>query len=547
MSLTRFLLQLVYLSLTLSSAMGTDYYVHPLQGSDDHTGRSPSQAVRTLERAAQLPLGPGDRLLLAAGAQYPGTLKLINVRGLPDRPVTITSVAWPGSGSDSDQPARIDAKGFKHGLLLQDCQYIHIDFLAIRANGYRVKDDESTMRCGILVTATAGKRTEGIVLDKVDIRDIFYENPGYSRPAGEVRTPNGTQSYGWGIRIISQAESARIENIRIRNCRIENIEHTGIKLTGTQQNINRVWLQDNLVTRTGGPGIQMSNVRFVHVCNNEVTYSGSSEDPRKWGRGSGLWTWSSSHILIEKNRFMYASGPGDSAGAHIDFNCDNVVLQYNFSAYNAGGFCEILGNTYNCSYRYNISVNDGHRVKGENGAFQEGKTFWLSGYQGNNKDRKGPINTYFYNNTIFVDETITAKFAIDERSDGVLIANNIFYIAGNSLTVLGDQNKPDQGGEKRLNRIIFTNNLYLKPQNWPGDLPIQDSAPFFGDPEFVRKGSLVPSDYLPRNTKLVKGKGVRVPYLQGDAFGLMQGLYLPEDFAGRETGNPPGLGALETN
>src|SRR5690606_9735468 len=320
--------------------------------------------------------------------------------------------------------------------------------------------------------------------------------------------------------------------IRIRNCRIENIEHTGIKLTGTQQNINRVWLQDNLVTRTGGPGIQMSNVRFVHVCNNEVTYSGSSEDPRKWGRGSGLWTWSSSHILIEKNRFMYASGPGDSAGAHIDFNCDNVVLQYNFSAYNAGGFCEILGNTYNCSYRYNISVNDGHRVKGENGAFQEGKTFWLSGYQGNNKDRKGPINTYFYNNTIFVDETITAKFAIDERSDGVLIANNIFYIAGNSLTVLGDQNKPDQGGEKRLNRIIFTNNLYLKPQNWPGDLPIQDSAPFFGDPEFVRKGSLVPSDYLPRNTKLVKGKGVRVPYLQGDAFGLMQGLYLPEDFAG---------------
>jgi hypothetical protein len=24
--------------------------------------------------------------------------------------------------------------------------------------------------------------------------------------------------------------------------------------------------------------------------------------------------------------------------AHIDYNCDNIVLQYNISAYNAGGF-----------------------------------------------------------------------------------------------------------------------------------------------------------------------------------------------------------------
>ena len=67
---------------------------------------------------------------------------------------------------------------------------------------------------------------------------------------------------------------------------------------------------------------------------------------------------------------MYANGPADSAGCHIDFNCDNVIVQYNLSVSNAGGFIEILGNNYNCSYRYNVSVNDGHRIKGKNNAFR---------------------------------------------------------------------------------------------------------------------------------------------------------------------------------
>lgn len=523
----------------------TDYYVHPTEGNDQHSGLSQAEAVRTLARASQLPLAPGDRLLLAAGQIYTGSLILSAIQGFPHQPIIITTTTW--AGSHSDQPALIDAKGQPQGLLLQDCKHVHVENLVIKAEGYHRKEPESVQRCGILVKATAGNRTEGIQLNKIRIQDIFHENPGYTRPPDEVRTANGTQPYGWGIRLMSTEASSRMENIRIQDCRIENIEHTGIKLTGANQNISRVWILGNQVTRTGGPGIQMSNARFVHVANNEVTYSGSDDDPRKWGRGSGLWTWSASHILIEKNQFLYANGPGDSAGAHIDFNCDNVVLQYNFSAYNAGGFCEILGNTYNCSYRYNISVNDGYRVKGENGAFQEGKIFWLSGYQGNNKERKGPVNTYFYNNTIYVDEHITTKFAIDGRSEGVLIANNIFYIAGESITVLGDQNRPDNASDQGLTRVYFENNLYLKPGNWPKDLPIQDSRPLFGDPGFSHKGGTDPANYLPRNKQLVHGKGIKIPYLPDDVVGIMQGLHPTRDFAGNPVGEVPGLGALEVN
>ena len=121
--------------------------------------------------------------------------------------------------------------------------------------------------------------------------------------------------------------------------------------------------------------MQFSGVTDGHIHHNKIDHSGSTADSRNWGRGSGLWTWSCSNIVIEHNRFENANGPGDSAGVHIDYNCNDVVIQYNLSANNAGGFCEILGNNYNCAYRYNISINDGYRVKGVNGAFQEGKIF----------------------------------------------------------------------------------------------------------------------------------------------------------------------------
>eukprot|EP01031_Cornospumella_fuschlensis_P016501 gene16501-20170_t len=180
----------------------------------------------------------------------------------------------------------------------------------------------------------------------------------------------------------------------------------------------------------------MSGVRGGVFTALHVDGSGSTKDTRNWGRGSGLWTWGTSDVVIEKSQFLNANGPGDSAGVHIDYNCRNVIVQYNLSANNAGGFCEILGNNFNCAYRYNVSVNDGHRIKGKDGAFQDGKTFWLSGYTGGKSPRRGPTNTYFYNNTIYVGDEIVAKVAVAPTAEGVLIANNIFHFSGRSQMVL---------------------------------------------------------------------------------------------------------------
>ena len=94
--------------------------------------------------------------------------------------------------------------------------------------------------------------------------------------------------------------------------------------------------------------------------------------------------------------------------------------------------------------------------------FQEGKTFWLSGFAGKNNTRTGPFNTYIYNNTIYTKASILSKIAVDKASKGVLVANNIFHVAGDSKLVLGDQYKPDDGGAGTIENVIFTNNLFLK-------------------------------------------------------------------------------------
>ena len=111
--------------------------------------------------------------------------------------------------------------------------------------------------------------------------------------------------------------------------------------------------------------------------------SGSKDDSRN-GAGSGLWTWGSTNVLIEYNSFMNANDPLIPLAYMI--HCSDVIVQYNYSATRRR--FEILG-IITIVLTVTISVNDGHRMKGQNGAFQQGKTLWLSGFVGKGNERNG--------------------------------------------------------------------------------------------------------------------------------------------------------------
>jgi Right handed beta helix region len=528
-----------------STVLPVTYYVQPLIGSDTNSGTSIHSPFKTLAKIGLLKLHAGDKVVLAAGVTYEGCIKLIGLKGTLEQPITVTSINW--SNGNLKNGANINFKGLANGILIQDCSYVNVSNINLTANGYGATNEISDMRCGLLINSVNETLITHIKLSNLLISDVYYENKGFVRDKDEVKSANGTQKYGWGIRIISKQQSNVIENVDIDNCDIFNVSHTGIKLTGNKKNIKLVNIVNNTVNHTGGPGIQMSEVQFIYVANNIVDHSGSNTDSRKWGRGSGLWTWGASDVLIEKNQFLNANGPGDSNGAHIDYNCNNIIIQYNFSANNAGGFCEVLGNNYNSVYRYNISVNDGYRVKGKNGAFQEGKILWLSGYQGNNQPRKGPFNTYIYNNTIYVDATLQPKLAFTNTCSGVLIANNIFYSSNPFQLVLGDQNKADLSGNNAIANMCIANNLFLKVKSLPVELEIYERNTLVGNPAFKNGGGLNIKDYIPQSTTLIKGKGLVVAAINASTSSDRFTLQLAKDILGKPIASVPSIGAIEIN
>ncbi len=447
---------------------GYSYFFNSVTGNNSNLGTK-EKPFKSLDFLKKINLSNGDKILLANGSTFLNTIDLINEDG-----IEISNYKVDGN---SKLPT-INSKAKIASIFIENSSNIKISNVEMTANGgganeFLHKKLKTDLRAGILYLVTNNKVHDSLTISSLIIRDIFYEDPGYERNESEVRTPNGTKSYGWGIRIVNLSENGNLENITINNSEFKNISHTAIRFKGVRENqFKNLEIQDNVVLRTGGPGMVFNSTRNLFARGNDINYSGSFDDSRKWGRGSGLWTWGTSYAVISQNKFQNANGPADSAGCHIDFNCNDVIVENNLSRNNAGGFIEILGNNYNCSYRNNISINDGHRVKGKNGAFQEGKTFWLSGYIGRGQERKGPFNSYIYGNRVYVGKDIIPKIAVDKAARGVLVANNIFYFENDPLMVLGDQYKPDPGGGSEIKNVIFENNIF-RINHWPKDILIQ--------------------------------------------------------------------------
>lgn len=518
-------------------------YVNSSVGLDSNSGFSLDFPIKTLARLSEFSLNAGDSILLAAGQEFEGSIVIKDFLGAPDSPLVVSSYPL------GEQKALINAKGRLSAILVENSSHVVIHNLALTANAGALESPDQAMRCGALLVASAPGSFEGFLLSNLHIYDVFYEEPGYVRGKAEVQTANGSQHYGWGIRVINRQTDAQLSGVVIDNVVVQNVAHTGIKFTGESHgelSISRVVVSNSTVSLVGGPGIQLSGVTNAHIHHNKVDQSGSNDDSRKWGRGSGLWTWGCDSVVVERNEFINAKGPGDSAGAHIDYNCKNIVFQYNLSMNNAGGFCEILGNNHNCSYRYNISVNDGYRQKGLDGAFQEGKLFWLSGYVGK-APKCGPFNSYFYNNTMYVKRDIPAKMAIDLSASGVLVANNIFCVEGESRMVRGDQDKTEEkkGAAPSIANTIFSNNLFLSSDNWPSDSPIQPKGSSFGDPKFRNSEGTTLADFIPNNRKLIRDKGMVIGLIPQDSVGLEIGLEVTEDILGNPIVGLPDLGAIE--
>jgi hypothetical protein len=536
-----------YLKFTLTLFLGfsgiplvaVTYYIDAGSGTDSNPGTSPGEPWATLEQASAADFQPGDRILLKRGDRFPGKLFLNGESGSADSPILI------GAYGKGPRPV-IDAAGYLAGIHLRNSSHIQVEEIEVTADGgVTVDGSDRAQRYGVLVDVTWNRSSDFITIRDLHIHGIFPE------VGSEHEGATPTTYVGTAIRIAGTGNNSvnfPVTNVLVEGCLIERVGFKAVEM----QRAHFIDIIDNQMNDIGGPALQPSRCEDIVVRGNTVDRSGSFSDPRMHGRGSGIWPWASDRVLIERNTFMHARGRADSCGVHIDFNCNDVVVQYNLSIDNAGGFIEVLGNNRNCTYRYNISINDGWRVKDElsNGPGtlpnnQDGHIMWISGFTGKNNPNNGPHSTYIYNNTIYVSRDIRSTFSIQEWANGLLIANNIFFVEGDTVDVTG--NYADDYFISLVGRIVWKNNLYQRT----GILPVfnmdlfTDTEPVIGDPLFANPGGLSPMDYIPSARNLVENTGIIIENLPDDSIGLEVGLQVDEDFFGNPVGELPDIGAIE--
>ncbi len=174
---------------------------------------------------------------------------------------------------------------------------------------------------------------------------------------------------------------------------------------------------------------------------------------------------------------------------------------------------------------------------------QDGHIFWLSGFVGSMNPHHGPYNSYIYNNTIYVNTNITSTFSLQEWSEGVLIANNIFHVDGATTNSTGDF--ADDYTQDMINGVIWTNNLYTRAGVIPPGFPFEEVSQTIGNPMFANPGGLSAVDYIPDSGIYVADKGIAVTNLPGDVIGIVGGLTVTEDYFGNQILGNPDMGAVE--
>ncbi len=434
------------------------FYVDTMNGKDTNDGKSPKSAFKTLDRVQEVGIMPGDQILLKGGLEYSGCIELNNIEPNGTHRIHIGSYGYG--------KATINAFGLPYGIMLCNTSFVDISDLKFTANGgpadkgymLREQDKNKTYRYGIYA-ASEGEPMSNINITNCDLSEIYYYNPNDTqipdyRPCREWST-NNESNYGWGIRMLSHSKNGGIDNVNIKDCHIKNLSHTGIKINGNLNTpISNLLIEDCSIINAGGPGSQFSGVKHGVMRRSKTVRSGSRDDARKWGRGSGMWTYSCDDFLFEHNYYERAEGIADCCGAHIDIGNRDVVIQYCMSVDNAGGFVEILGKNYNCAYRYNISINDGWRnpkdqtqeshwrwtkiekdPKGKETTKTIGTNGCLITINGHTQTHYvGPYQSYVYNNTIVCTDNRQDGFTnpfiyeLATSAEGILVANNLFWV-----------------------------------------------------------------------------------------------------------------------
>jgi hypothetical protein len=415
------------------------YYLNSEKGDDTKTGKSPSNAWRTLEPLNKMVFKPGDKILFASGSRYSGQFSP-NGSGQKNAPITINLYG-------GKEKARIDAQGeFEAPLLLRNVEYWKVSNLELTNDDPALK----TRRYGVLVQAeNCG------TLHDIQLTDLFVHDVRGSLKKNDRKEGFGILWENWGDKVQS-----RFDGLLIENCHLLRCDRSGIGgWSGHQDRRSDLWfpslhvvIRKNLLEDIGGDCIKPEGCDGALIEYNRV-YGGRR---RARDAAAGIWPWASDNTVIQHNEVSGIKGTFDGQAFDSDDNCRNTLFQYNYTHDNDGGFMLIcsVGKqskdgqvTYvgleNTVVRYNISQNDGNG--GTPPYERRPRIIHIA----------GPArNTHFYNNVFFVGKEIKTYFVhntiYNNWAEDVYFTNNIIIAEGELKYDLG-----------KKTRFEFRKNVYM--------------------------------------------------------------------------------------
>jgi hypothetical protein len=382
----------------LGNARATVYYADSRSGDDAHSGTTPAQAWKSLEKINAQAFQPGDRILLKAGTRYAGQLKPQGSGAIINNKTTPIILGRFGRGPSP----LIEGQGrVLDTLLLRNVEFWEVEDLEITNLGTNRQPGQTAVR---LVSDGFGK-----------MRHIYLRNLFVHDVNGDLRK----EFEGCGIFFENRGGNGScFDDVLIENCHLLRTDRNGIcQRNGARAHSRHVVLRGNLLEDIGGDGIKLWGSDGGLIEHN-VLRGGRT---RCEDYAAGIWPFDCNDTVIQFNEVSGMKGTKDGEGFDSDFLCHRSLFQYNYSHDNEGGFLLVCtpGDSFNedTVIRYNISQNDG---------LNSARVFHFGG---------GAKNTLVYNNTIYIGPQQNLPLLLfgdwnGGNASSTQFYNNIFYADG---------------------------------------------------------------------------------------------------------------------
>nr|WP_294897997.1 right-handed parallel beta-helix repeat-containing protein [uncultured Pedobacter sp.] len=492
------------------------YYIDSFKGKDTNTGISRHRAWKSLQKVNAMVFKPGDKILFKSGTVYTGQLKPKGV-GTAESPIIINSY---GRGK---KPLFKGEGKVLSTVYLYNVEFWELNNLEITNTGH----ERQAFRRGLSVEANNFGDAHHIYLRNLFIHDVNGSLVKKQGGGGAIYWKNSGDS------IKTRFIDLRIENNYLLRCDRNGINSSGISNRSKWNPSLGVVIRNNILEEIPGDGIVPIGCDGALIEYNVMRNSPDILSPEE--AAAGIWPWSSDHTLIQYNEVSGHKAKWDGQGFDSDYNCQNTIIQYNYSHDNYGGFLLVCndgktfgttGNigTKNSIIRYNLSVNDGLRpYKTKNGDYLS-PSFHISGPVSNTKiynniicvplkskdsiyhtvvkmDNWGgpwPLETSFANN-IFITKD-TANFDLGKSRD-TKFTHNVFNGCFKNMPedkFMTRSNSHFKRFQKKLKELKFADGLRLKSGSSFKRKSINVASEiiydFFGDSGKPQKPSSIESD-----------------------------------------------------